>query len=535
MRDRMVKNGFTLKAYAGSTGVMLAMNVQPSLRPGLLGFAIEREGPQPGRYRWLQGLLRFPDQPRDLHSPVESKVAPIQKFRWSDYCVYPDSHYTYKLYAVYGTPQKLRYRSGPVVSVKTESLESGMHQIVFNRAAAASQAYAARFQNANPDDPANQAARDWLSRGLRERLLQFINQAEDNTWALDLAIYEIEMPEVVDLLRQAVDRGVAVRVVYHGRDNDPQMEINRQMLSPLPGALQRCRKTNAIFHHKFFILSRLANNGERMPQTVLTGSTNFTNQAVYRQANVLHIFSQPEIAGHYLTLFERLFLGESPSETKKFINTSFPVIPGAAPQALFSPRSHLSDLQEVMATIRRSRSDLLFCTAFNLNDDIEQALLGEETSQVIRYGLQNSRSTITGVHRQGIFVTPAFLKDGLEGWLKESYAGQSGNIFIHLKTIVADFTTDDPTIITGSNNFSNSASASNDENMLIVSDDADVADTYACEMLRLYDHYRFRYNQTSKINRGPDKRLTLDPTDRWTLRYFVEGTLPFLERVRFCR
>lgn len=535
MRSRSVKNGYTLKAYAGSTGVMLAMNVQPALRPGLLGFAIERQGPQPGRYRWLQGLLRFPNQRRDLHSPIESKVAPIQKFRWSDYCVYPESDYAYQLYAVYGSPEKLYYRSGPMVSVRTEALDSGLRQIVFNRAAAASQAYAARFQNANPDDPANQAAREWLSRGLRERLLRFIQQAADHTWALDLAIYEIEMPEVVELLRQAVERGVAVRVVYHGRDNDPQMEVNRQALTPLPEAVLRSRKTRAIFHHKFFVLSRLQSDGSRMPQTVLTGSTNFTNQAVYRQANVLHIFSQPDIAGRYLTLFERLFEGETPGDTKKFINASFPIAPGVTPQALFSPRSHLSDLQEVVAAIRRSRSDLLFCTAFNLNDDIELALRGDETSQVIRYGLQNSKSSITGVHRQGVFVTPAFLKEGLEGFLKESYAGQAGNIFIHLKTVVADFTTDCPTVITGSNNLSTSASTSNDENILIVSGDTGVADTYSCEMLRLYDHYRFRFNQTSKDHRGPEKRLTLDPTDSWTLRYFNEGTLPCLERLRFCK
>jgi len=535
MRERAVKNGYTLKAYAGTTGVMLAMNVQPALRKELLGFAIEREGPGPGRFRWLQGLLRFPSQPRDLHSPIESKVAPIQKFRWSDYSVYPDSPYTYQLYAVYGTPSKLRYRSGPSVTVRTEALNDGVHQIIFNRAAAASQAYSSRFKNANPDDPANQAARDWLSRGLRERLLQFIQQATDHTWALDLAIYEIEMAQIVDLLQQALQRGVAVRIVYHAREKDPQTEMNRKTLAPLPEQVLQGRETNAIFHHKFFVLSRLRSDGSRVPQAVLTGSTNFTDQAVYRQANVVHIFYAADIAANYLLLFERLFQGEAPEDTKRFINTFFPVEPGKAPQAVFSPRSHLSDLQEVVATVRRSSSDLLFCTAFGLHAEIEQALLGEPESQVIRYGLQNSRSNITGVHRQGTFVTPAFLKTGLEGFLQESYAGQAGNIFIHLKTIVTDFTTHQPTIITGSNNFSTSASTSNDENMLLIADDTSVADTYACEMLRLYDHYRFRFNQQNKYNRGPEGRLALATTDAWTHRYFKKGTLACLERIRFSR
>ncbi|HEX5681422.1 MAG TPA: hypothetical protein VFX82_11365, partial [Desulfobacterales bacterium] len=61
MRAEGTRNAICLKAYAGTTGVMLAMNVTNARRTGLLGFAIEREGPA-GEHRWLQGLLRFPGQ-----------------------------------------------------------------------------------------------------------------------------------------------------------------------------------------------------------------------------------------------------------------------------------------------------------------------------------------------------------------------------------------------------------------------------------------------------------------------------------------
>jgi phosphatidylserine/phosphatidylglycerophosphate/cardiolipin synthase-like enzyme len=535
MRDRSTQNGLTLKAYAGTTGVMLAFNIRPSLRHGLLGFAVEREGPEPGRIRWLQGLLRFPNQQRDLETPVDSKVAPIQKFRWSDYSVYPSSPYRYKLYAVYGSPASLRMREGPEVSIVTESLHQGLHQIIFNRAAAASQAYRLKFKNANPDDPGQQKARDWLSRGLRERLLQFFDQAIDHTWTLDIAIYEIELPEVIELLQQALQRGVRLRVVFHAREKDPQTEINQKMLAPLPPAVLRPRQTNAIFHHKFCVLSRISENESRQPIAVLTGSTNFTSQAVYRQANVIHIIENADIATRYAQLFERLFQGDAPRETKQYINTFFPVTAGMVPQAVFSPRSRFTDLQEVVAIIHRSQSDLLFCTSFQIHQDIELALLGNPDSTVIRYGLQNTRSHITGIHRQGTFVTPTFLSDGLEGFLKESFAGHEGGIFIHLKTIVADFTSAIPTIITGSNNFSSNASANNDENMLFLGHETAVADTYACEMMRLYDHYRFRFNQSSKHNRLPEQRLILTPDDSWTNRYFKPDSLMYQERIRFSR
>ena len=121
----------------------------------------------------------------------------------------------------------------------------------------------------------------------------------------------------------------------------------------------------------------------------------------------------------------------------------------------------------------------------------------------------------------------------MEGFLKEATVGQKGNILVHLKTILTDFSTDNPTVISGSNNFSVNASSKNDENMLIVGGNTSVADVYACEMMRLYDHYRFRYNRLAKGKRGPIKRFTLYDTDEWTARYFEDGTLPCLERIRF--
>jgi hypothetical protein len=286
MRAEGTRNAIWLKAYAGTTGVMLAMNVTTARRTGLLGFAIEREGPA-GEHRWLRGLLRFPGQGGARLSPIDSAKAPIQKFRWSDYSVYPDSAYRYRVHGVYGSPQALKLVRGGEVSLKTEPL-AGLHQVIFNRAAAASQAYARRFGNANPDAPGNEEARRWLSRGLREKLLAFIERAQGPDWAIDVAIYEIELPEVVDSLESALRRGVGVRVVYHAKAGDPQTAENERYLARLPAPLKKARVTSSIFHQKFVVLSRLAADGRRQPTAVLTGSTNFTSNAVYRQANVVH-------------------------------------------------------------------------------------------------------------------------------------------------------------------------------------------------------------------------------------------------------
>ncbi|MEM7391550.1 MAG: phospholipase D-like domain-containing protein [Verrucomicrobiota bacterium] len=99
--------------------------------------------------------------------------------------------------------------------------------------------------------------------------------------------------------------------------------------------------------------------------------------------------------------------------------------------------------------------------------------------------------------------------------------------------IITDFTTSEPTVIVGSHNFSKNASDKNDENVVVIKGDTDVADTYFCEMLRLYDHYRFRFNAKKKSGQGTVKPLTLSPDNSWTDSYFDPDNLKFEERLRF--
>lgn len=104
-------------------------------------------------------------------------------------------------------------------------------------------------------------------------------------------------------------------------------------------------------------------------------------------------------------------------------------------------------------------------------------------------------------------------------------------ILIHTKLIVVGFTSDDPTVIIGSHNFSKSASEGNDENFLILRGNTDVADCYGCELMRLYDHYQFRHSIREDANAARPPALT--PDESWTDKYFVEGSLEESDRLRF--
>jgi phosphatidylserine/phosphatidylglycerophosphate/cardiolipin synthase-like enzyme len=540
MRTKISANGFTVKAYAGTTGVLLAFNIENSLRNGLLGFAIERFDGK--KKEWLSGMIPFPEISHALGQLIPSNQAPFQKFRWSDYRVYPDSEYEYSIYPVYGTHQAPKLEESITVKIKTAGVRTGEHSVIFNRAAAASQAFSRKFPDVQqaldrarkakeptPELPVN--ALDWLSRGVLEQITGFIQQATDANWGLDIAIYEYELAAIIEAVNAAHARGVRVRIVYHAKEGDPQTEENEKNLHGLPKEILRPRQTKNICHHKFIILSQIQ-SGTPKPSAVLCGSTNFTLNGVYRQANVVHVVRQPKVAQQYLELFETLIRGDSPSETRSYITEKNPIPGPDEPFVGFSPRKGRTDLTHFANLISLAERDVLFCTAFNLYDQIEEALLGKANDPILRYGLQNSRSTITGIHkdRTADFVSTAMLSTGLEGFLKESTKGQKGNILIHTKLIVVDFTSDNPTIISGSHNFSNNASVNNDENYLIIQGNSDVADCYGCELMRLYDHYRFRFHaKSSKKN----TTMTLKTDGSWTDKYFASDSLPCRDRLCF--
>lgn len=551
-------DGVSIKAYAGTSGVILAFDVTVEKRPGLLGFAIERSGGnRPSK--WLGGGLDFPGVEREAGEFPTSQNAPIQKFRWSDYTVFPDTTYTYTVHPVYGTPEKLRLDPGPSVTVMTSSVTRGDHRVVFNRAAAASQAFARQFPEVDaeltlarkekrPAKPLPGEALAWLSRGALEQITGFCARALDPTWALDIAIYEYELQEIRDAIDAARNRGADVRIVYHAAKDDHQTHLNEEHVAGWPAEQKRARLTSAICHDKFMVLSRI-DNELRTPAAVLCGSTNFTHNGVYRQANVVHTANRPELAATYLALFEVLFSGRTVGETRQWINVNNPLSSDAGIVAGFSPRSGQVDLDLFAAEIRGAARDVLFCTAFKLDERIRDELRGKPNDDILRFGLQNTADDkITGTHRDRTadFVATAMLNEGLEGFLKESTAGQRGNILIHTKLVVVDFTSDAPTVISGSHNLSESASQVNDENYLIVRGAVDVADCYGVELMRLYDHYRFRWHQSPRSkDRGAPGRAgpisedptwphgTLAPDDRWAGPYFQDGTLECADRERF--
>ena len=537
------QDDFRVKAYAGTNGVLLAMDLAEPRRNGLLGVAIEKQqGDKP--WLFLFNSLTFPGKVHTFpqYHATPSDKAPLQKFRWADYAVNPGTTLHYRVHLAYGTADAPLLGESLALSITSDDGHPANQSVIFNRAVAASQAFQRKFPDLDAQISANKnlpieawpdAARLWLENGLLERLLSFIEQAVDAQWALDIAIYEYQLQAIIDAVNAAFARGVQVRVLYHAQPDDPDTTLNEANLAQLPAANKRGRVTHNIFHDKFIVLSRVDGVGQRQPQAVLCGSTNFTANGVYRQANVVHTLDDVTIATRYLQTFEEVWANPADvAATRNWITEHNPMDPTQPLFAGFSPRSGGGDLREFVEIIEAASKDVLFVTAFTLPDAILNALLGKPHDDILRYGLQNTASRITGFHadRSAEFAATALLNTGLEGWLKENMKGQKGNLLVHTKAVVVDFTSDRPTIISGSHNLSTSASNGNDENYLIIRGNTDLADRYGLELLRFYEHYRFRYF-AKKIELKQVSPLAVD--DSWTNDYYVEGDLRQLSRLRF--
>ncbi|HEX8089554.1 MAG TPA: phospholipase D-like domain-containing protein, partial [Blastocatellia bacterium] len=107
-------------------------------------------------------------------------------------------------------------------------------------------------------------------------------------------------------------------------------------------------------------------------------------------------------------------------------------------------------------------------------------------------------------------VKHSFAKFAGEVTHKQFLAGV-GHAIIHSKVVVIDPFSADPVVITGSHNFSSSASSKNDENFIIIKGDHELAEAYAVNIFGAYSHYRWRafLAQTNKPFNG------LRDNDKW--------------------
>lgn len=498
-------------AVAGTRFVGLGWDMSASdiKSEKVLGFAIERTRKRDGEVIFLKGMKTFksilPDPGKGVK--VSSREHPFQGFQWSDYAVSPDEAYTYRVTARTGTPDKLKDGPSATFEVKTEREDVGKHSVYFNRGAVASQAYAERFQNRSPED-VGQAAWDWLSRGLIEALERFIGQAGKGD-ELHGAIFEFKHPRVFAALKAAKGRKAKIYVIYdgntQGKANEKELIANG-VFSWLPeGTHLRAREHSGRYaHNKFFVLSK---NG--VPKQVWTGSTNLSINGIFGHSNNAHIVRDDTVARAFKEYWDRLWEDptKKPLASQNSAETPAPPNPWTAETTpVFSPQLDASGLEWYAHLAGEAKKPLFMTFAFGMNDLFVP--IYERRDDVIRCALMEKKGNGKTFKEQAkvidrirrlpnviVAVGDAVDEDNsFDRWLKErvKIVNEAHVLFVHTKYMLIDPLGENPIVVVGSANFSKASSDTNDENMLIIQGNSQIADIYLGEFMRLHVHYAYR-------------------------------------------
>jgi phosphatidylserine/phosphatidylglycerophosphate/cardiolipin synthase-like enzyme len=548
MRKRAQNTGVSVHAIAGSHVVLLGLDVDDTARVGLLGFAIRRTDHNEQKEHWCQGYRIFEANEDHLGhgKQVSTWDNPVQSFLWNDYTAKPTHDYTFRVVPVYGTPEALeRDRIPPVdVRVQTEDESTGTHAVYFNRGVAGSQAYLRRFGNHSPDE-IGPAAFAWLSRGLVEALLDFLEQAEDSSWGLRAAVYEFNYASVLEGFRAALDRGVDLQIVFDAREKYDSsgtpagpFAANREAVRSA-GLEQVCSERTEnksyIAHNKFVVLLK-----DDQPVQVWTGSTNMTEGGIFGHSNVGHIVRDPEVAKAYFNYWEKLQTDPKGMELRNWIEENNPASPseldGHGTFPVFSPRRVDDVLDWYAGTMGGAKNLACLTLAFTLSQPFREAL--EPQCAALNYLLFDSEAdnfSEDGRQDRRIAIGAKIEQNQLDNWYaglwkRERLTGLNVHVkYLHTKYLLVDPFGDDPLLISGSANFSAASTRNNDENMLVIRGDRRVVDIYLTEFFRIFTHYRAR-----DFGDEPTESTNfLAEDDSWTKEYFDANSTKARQRKIF--
>lgn len=302
--------------------------------------------------------------------------------------------------------------------------------------------------------PVNSRDRSQYSDGVDVQVARMIDNT-NNT--LDIAAFELNSEAITEALVNAHERGVTVRVVTddeHGLEDDDST-IAELELAGIPIVDD---DRSGLMHNKFIIMDGIS---------IWLGSMNFTVNGSYRNNNNGILLRSRRAVEVYQAEFDEMFEFGEFGITSDPLNTGDFTQDGVPIEIYYGAENNIiAVLEQELGAAQESIRFMAF--AFTL-DEIGDVVLTQASNGVTVEGVFEVRGSETEfsefgrMHCTGLDVR----QDGNNGTM-------------HHKVFIID----ESTVITGSFNFSNNASRSNDENILIIRD-GDIAALFTDEFLRV--------------------------------------------------
>ena len=309
-------------------------------------------------------------------------------------------------------------------------------------------------------DPSNVNNPDDWQGSIEGRLIDKINAAQTS---IHIASFEFDLTPVAEALIAAKARGVDVRWVTDdefGIESDEEPGHGQFALMEDVGIEIRADTRSALMHNKFWIFDN---------ELLWTGSTNITENGIFKQDNNTIVIQSAELAAIYEREFQEMWDGEfGPTSTSQLAQQSTNV-DGSLIKVIFT--SEDPALEDAIIPVVNSATRTIRFLAFSFTDfPLADAMI---------------KRSQNGVDVAGVFDKTQSGGQGAEiGTLlcAQVPVRQDGNPqFMHNKTIVVD----ERYVITGSLNYSTSAETSNDENVIII-DNPDIAKLYMQDFERVW-------------------------------------------------
>ncbi|MBR0801067.1 hypothetical protein JQ615_37475 [Bradyrhizobium jicamae] len=531
-----------VKAYANADDVLVAW--QPDTWPNdWVGFQLERRNNITQQSIVLTN--RIPPQPGEkpvADGGIPSTQSPFRRCIWTDHSVVDTDNVSYRVTAMKdganGTftpdPASVSAWTAPVVA---SGDAGGGLSAYFNRGTLMSQ-IVSRFVHGDTSDgslrnfvkglsdPANQARR-YLSGDARHEILAFLHDADLRGSRIHAAIYEMNDEELVGALKPFGARGNVL--LGNGSATNPDIagELGGAGLTVKHRDLSNAGRSSPSVHNKFVVESDADGNAIR----VLTGSTNWTTTGLCTQLNNVLIIENAVIAERFLDQWGKLVADGNAMPPALKASNSTPTIDGNI-SLYFAATNGEAEFQPVLDLIGNAKSGALFLMFMPGQSPLLEALLDRAQQNdiyvrgVVSTVMASKNGDIVSVGGEVVksgapaqsFHDDVQLPHGVSATNEPSWADvefsvsqirKAGMIaIVHSKTIVIDPFSDDCAVITGSHNFSVSASQKNDENLVIVRGNKALAQAYALHINGVYDHYSWRGYLGSRGN--PDQIYSLD-------------------------
>jgi phosphatidylserine/phosphatidylglycerophosphate/cardiolipin synthase-like enzyme len=556
-----------VKVYANADDVLIAW--QPDPWPAdWVGFRLERRNDTNQQVTVL--VNRIPPKPGQgpvQPTGISSDQSPIRRCIWTDHSVVAADNVSYRVTAMKGPLDGPFALDATSVSDWTAPLiasgdAGGGVSAFFNRGTLMSQ-IVTRFVKGNVSpDSLRQFLKDLATPGFQARLylagdalreiLGFLRDADRRGNAIHAAIYEMNDRELVDALKPFGNRGHVL--LGNGGATQPWVaqELTAAKLDVHHRDLSHTGASSPSVHNKFVVESDVAGKN---PSRVLTGSTNWTTTGLCTQLNNVLIVEDAVIASRYFDQWSKLVAAKDDMPEPLKASNSRPTSDNNI-SVYYAASDNQAEFKPVLDLIAGAKEGALFLMFMPGQSPLLSALLDRvQKNDIYVRGVVSSITppkTGVGITKVGgevvksgappqSFHDDVPLPSGISEKDKPSWEETEFNVqemlgahmmaIVHSKAIVIDPFSDQCAVITGSHNFSASASARNDENLVIVRGNGKLAQAYALHINGVYDHYSWR----AFLGSGGDPNQIYKSLDGWKpgggraleLAFWMNGPIPF--------